>query len=183
MATKNNNSVQSGKLEKAKLISDESDTIEFMFNPTQLVFQQSVQLNPSDGARTESGLPKVSFGYPEPCTLSLSDILLDRYEEGTSVLDDLRKMIKAVNFAEKGDAKGKRPPIYIFTWGEQQYLRCFVESITYKLTMFLPNGLPVQAKIDMTLKEVDASVSQPNQKSVSANRQSDNRQNRLISGR
>ena len=37
------------------------------------------------------------------------------------------------------------------------YLRCcFVEKLSYKLTMFLPNGVPVRATIDsLTLKEID----------------------------
>jgi len=177
-------SVASGKLEKAKLISQESDTIEFMFNPTELVFQQSVRLNESSGARTQSGLPKVSFAYPEPCVLTINNILFDTFEEGTNVLDYIGKLIKSVDFAERGDGAGKRPPVYIFTWGAQQYLRCFVEQITYKLTLFLPDGTPVQARVDMTLKQVDESFSTPNAKQLtSPKRSTDSRSSRTVFGR
>lgn len=176
--------VASGKLEKAKLMSDESETIEFMFNPTELVFQQSVTLNESNGARTESGLPKVSFAYPEPCSLTLSNILFDTYEQGTSVLDYIGKLAKTVDFADRGSGKGKRPPIYLFTWGQQQYLRCFVQQITYKLTLFLPDGTPVQARVDMTLKQVDESFTTPDGKqSIVPDRNKDSRANRTIFGR
>lgn len=176
--------VAAGKLEKAKLMSDESETIEFMFNPTELSFQQSVTLNNGDGARTESGLPKVSFANPEPCTLTLSNILFDTYEQGTSVLDYIGKLIKAVDFADRGDGKGKRPPIYLFTWGQHRYLRCFIQQITYKFTLFLPDGTPVRAKVDMTLKQVDESFTQSSgQQSAIADRNNDSRANRTIFGR
>ena len=51
----------------------------------------------------------------------------------------------------------KRTPTYRFVWGDQVYLRrCMVEKLTYKLTMFLPDGTPVRAIIDsLTLKEAD----------------------------
>ena len=150
------NSVASGKLEKARLISRESDTIEFMFNPTELVFQRSIQVNASKGARTKTGIPKVSFAYPEPYTLSISNIVFDTYEEGSNVMDKyINKLKKSVEFSTKGSGRYKRPPIYVFAWGKQQYIRCFVEQLTYRLTRFLRDGTPVQARVDLTLKEVD----------------------------
>jgi hypothetical protein len=100
------NSVASGKLEKAKLISQESDTIEFMFNPNELVFQRSIQVNASKGARTKTGLPKVSFAYPEPYTLTITNIVFDTYEDGSNVMDKyINKLRKSVEFATKGVAK------------------------------------------------------------------------------
>ncbi|HEY9649508.1 MAG TPA: hypothetical protein V6C95_02515 [Coleofasciculaceae cyanobacterium] len=176
--------VAAGKLEKAKLMSDESETIEFMFNPSELSFQQSVALNNGDGARTKSGKPKVSFAKPEPCTLTLSNILFDTYEQGTTVLTYIQKFIKAMEFADRGDGTGERPPIYLFTWGDNRYLRCFIQQITYKFTLFLPNGTPVRAKVDMTLKQVDESFTKSSgQNSTVADRNNDNRANRTIFGR
>jgi hypothetical protein len=50
----------------------------------------------------------------------------------------------------------RRPPVYEFRWGTQQYFRkCFVENLSYKLTMFLPDGTPVRAIVDISLKEAD----------------------------
>lgn len=151
------------RLVKAKLIALEgaAPDIEFMFNPTQLDFSQTINLNKDGAARTGRGLPKVSFAYPEPCTLTISNIIFDTYEDSSSVLIHLKKFEKAVNFAEAGSGANKRPPVYIFTWGDQQYIRCFVKSLNYSLTMFLPDGTPVRAKISITLEEVDESISQP----------------------
>jgi hypothetical protein len=169
-------------LVKAKLIALESAApdIEFMFNPTQLDFSQQINLNKSSGARTAKGLPKVSFGYPEPCKLTINNLLFDTYEQGTSVLTYLQNFEKAVNFAEAGAGQEKRPPIYVFTWGAQQYLRCFITSLSYSLTMFLPDGTPVRAKINLTLEEVDEPVSQPGISTPSSvDREGDNRSTKL----
>lgn len=151
-------------LTKAKLVSsDGGGTIEFMFNPTQLSFSQKIRLDKNDGARTGRGLPKVTFAHPEPCTVSIRDIILDTYEQGSnkSVLPYIKQFEKAVNFLDQGTEKDKRPPTYVFTWGNHQYIRCFITDLTYTLTMFLPDGTPVRAKLDLTLEEVDESTSQP----------------------
>lgn len=170
-------------LVKAQLISnDGGGIIEFMFNPTQLDFAHKINLTKNEGARTGRGLPKVNFAYPEPCTLNISDIVLDTYEEsgGKSVLTYIQKFEKAVNFAESGSGKEKRPSTYVFTWGSYQFIRCFITSLSYKLTMFLPDGTPVRAKLDLTLEEIDESTSTPGMSSPSQpNRSGDSRGNRL----
>ncbi|GAB4188703.1 MAG: hypothetical protein Fur006_29370 [Coleofasciculaceae cyanobacterium] len=149
-------------LVKAQLISqDGGGTIEFQFNPNQLAFSARINLTKDSGARTGRGLPKVNFAYPDPVTLSIKDVIFDTYEQGTSVLPLLSKFEKAVNFAEAGKNKEKRPPTYVFTWGSHQYIRCFVTSLNYTLTMFLPDGTPVRAKVDLTVEEIDESTSQP----------------------
>lgn len=144
-----------GSLQKAILEPAEGGSaIEFQFNPTELVFNQSVSLSYQEGARTAKGLPKVSFAYPQPATLTISNVLFDTYEENVSVMKYIDKLKKSVAFT----TALQRPPIYTFVWGRQQYLRCMVESLTYRLTLFLPTGEPVQARVDMTLKEVDETL-------------------------
>ena len=173
------------KLVKAQLIStDGGGTIEFMFNPNQLAFSQQINLTKDRGARTGRGLPKVSFAYPEPCSLTINDIVFDTYEEGSSVLKHIKPFEKALNFAESGPGKEKRPPTYVFTWGSQQYIRCFITNLTYNLTLFLPDGTPVRAKINLTLEEIDESTSQPGMgtpRSSATQRQQDSLANRKAS--
>lgn len=163
------------QLVKARLHSKDGGTpIEFMFNPTELNFSRSLQLNPAKGARTDKGIPKMSFGYPEPYTLTINNILFDTYETGKNVLDYIKPFQDAVNFDkftlsdDKPDPKDKerpkitkRPPSYIFTWGSQDYLLCLVKTLSYKLTLFLPDGTPVRAVVSLTLQEVDYSKANP----------------------
>ncbi|MEM0981453.1 MAG: hypothetical protein AAGH78_14400 [Cyanobacteria bacterium P01_H01_bin.58] len=49
----------------------------------------------------------------------------------------------------------RRPPVYYFIWGEHNYMRCMIKDLSFKLTMFLPNGRPVRAMVDLSLQEVD----------------------------
>jgi Contractile injection system tube protein len=165
-------------LEKAILTSqDGGQDIEFMFNPTQLAFEGVVETAESSGARTEGkGKPKVSFSHVKSYKVTISNIMFDTYEKGENVLDKyINKFKKSVEFAEGKE----RPPVYQFRWGSQVYLRrCFVEKLSYKLTMFLPNGTPVRAIIDsLSLKEADEPKpsSSLNAKNPSPkNRQADN---------
>ncbi len=52
----------------------------------------------------------------------------------------------------------RRPPVFYFIWGGKNYMCCMVKQLDYKLTMFLPNGTPVRAMVNITLEEVDLGV-------------------------
>lgn len=141
------------KFVKAKLIAQGGGSnIEFMFNPTELSFKREMNLNSCGGARTDSGIPKVSFGSTKSEKLDLKGLIFDTYETGENVIDKhIQSFQQAVEFLDNKE----RPPMYIFAWGKQEYLRCFVQSLSYTLTMFLPDGTPVRAKVDISLQEID----------------------------
>jgi hypothetical protein len=153
-------------LVKAELICIEGaggENIKFMFNPTQLALSRTISLEQAAGSRTDDGQNKVSFKHPNPYSLKLSNIIIDTYEENTSVLVHINKFKKAVEFAKTGEGATKRPPIYLFTWGEVTYLRCFVKTFSFKLTLFLPNGTPVRASLDLDLEQVEKPTPQVGQ--------------------
>lgn len=126
--------------------------INFQFNPESLSFSRTVSWKVEDGAYTAAGFPKVSYSNRGAETLKLSNLWFDTYEypTKTSVLDLISPIIKSTEIA----GSLKRPPVYIFAWGEQ-YLKCVVTSISYDLTMFLADGTPVRAKVSIDLQEVD----------------------------
>ncbi|HEY9621012.1 MAG TPA: hypothetical protein V6C78_11620 [Crinalium sp.] len=191
-------------LEKARLLSLDGDeyNIEFMFNPTQLDFSRSIRLNSNPGARNTHGQPKVSFANPEPCVLNLSKIMFDVYEKGEDGAAELenyiKQLTKAVQFIQGGGGGGSsgssssssggsggagnsnsRPPIFFFIWGSNCYLRCFIESFRYQLTMFLPSGKPVRATAALVLKEADETITAgPRQLPPNVNRFADTRESR-----
>lgn len=145
-------------LVKATLKSEDGvPPLEFMFNPAELAFEGVVDTAESPGSRTEeTGQPKVSFANVKAYTVTISQVMFDTYEEGTDVV---QRYIEPFRQAVKFVSGKQRPPIYTLMWGKQVYLRrCFVEKLSYKLTMFLPDGTPVRAVIDnLTLKEADES--------------------------
>lgn len=145
------------KLVKAKLKGqDGAESIEFMFNPSEITLSRSMNIEQSPGARTDSGQNKTSFKHPNPYEMKVGNLIFDTYESGKSVLEHLEKLSKAVEFSEQGKAKNKRPPTYIFMWGEHKYLRVFVRNFSCRLSLFLPDGTPVRASVDLTLEQVEA---------------------------
>jgi Contractile injection system tube protein len=156
-------------LEKATLMPATGETakkIEFMFNPTELKFSRSVNIEQSAGSHTDTGQNRTSFKHPNPYELNISNIMLDTYENAAgqrSVLQPLKPFTDAVAYATGGDGQARRPPVYLFTWGQNTYLRCFIKSCNFRLTMFLPDGTPVRAVIDLSLEQVDDSMPQPSQ--------------------
>ncbi|MGL5921300.1 VgrG-related protein [Chroococcidiopsis sp.] len=145
-------------LEKAKLIvhsspfNPQAKDIEFMFNPTEISFTRTANWEDEPGNRGSSLLPKVNFSGVAPYQLTLSNLLFDTYETKTSVMQKYIDNIKQ-GVSAKATAPS-RPPVYIFVW-KNKYFHCVIESLTYKLTMFLADGTPVRALVDMTLREVD----------------------------
>ena len=147
-------------LEKARLkaIDNDVEDIEFMFNPSELTFKRSMELEQAKGARTETGQNKTSFKHPNPYSLTINKIIFDTYETGENVLAYIGKFKESVEFTQKGEGEKRRPPIYLFTWGNNQYLRCFVKEFTFALSLFLSDGTPVRASIDLSLEQVELST-------------------------
>ncbi|MBD2576493.1 hypothetical protein [Oscillatoria sp. FACHB-1406] len=154
-------------------------TIEFMFNPSELVFEGVMETSESAGARSQqSGKPKVSFSHVKAYTITINNIVFDTYEVGRDVVKDhIEKFKRALEFVGKegGGSDNQRPPLYTFFWGQRVYLRsCFIEKLNYKLTLFLPDGTPVRAVIDsLTLKEAEAPKPDNSMKAVMRDRRND----------
>jgi hypothetical protein len=145
------------RLEKAKLIvhSDPgggAKDIKFMFNPTELEFTRRVRWDSDVGNRGTTLLPKVNFSGVEPYEFTLQNLLFDTYENKKSVvkeyIDNIKKGVTARTNAHT------RPPVYVLTWNEK-YFHCVMTSLNYRLTLFLPDGTPVKAIVNITLEEVD----------------------------
>lgn len=177
------------KLQKAKLLylpdgkatpdatSDKKTSsydITFMYNPTEISLSRSMNIEQARGARDSSGANKTSFKHPNPYSLKISNIILDTYESGVSVLPLVETFKKGVEFinpqnsrpqsnqsgrnnARRADPNQQnRPPIYLFIWGGNKYLKCFMKQVTFKFTMFFPNGDPARAVLDLSLEQVSS---------------------------
>ncbi|MEH2247652.1 CIS tube protein [Nostoc sp.] len=145
------------KLEKAKLIvhsdpSGQAKDIEFMFNPSELDFTRRIIWDSDVGNRGTTLLPKVNFSGVEPYSFTLQNLLFDTYEKKTSVLKEYINNIKKGATARSNTLT--RPPVYILTWHDS-YFHCVMTSLNYRLTLFLADGTPVKAIVNIALQEVD----------------------------
>ncbi len=142
-------------LVKAKLVACDPKVLDInlMFNPTDISFSRSVTWSSNQGNRGTTLLPKVNFSGVEPYKFTLKQLIFDTYESKKSVMtqyvDKIKKGVETIN-----GSPDQRPPVYIFTWGTE-YFYCVMTSLTYTLTMFLNDGTPVRAMVDISLQEVD----------------------------
>ena len=139
--------------------SESPHDIELMFNPEELTFTRNVKWKSEEGTQGTALLPKINFSGVEPYKLTLKQILFDTYESKKSVMGTINNIRKGVERCET--TKEKRPPVYLLIWGDNEkhkYFHCVITSLTYKLNMFLSDGTPVRALVDIALQEVEKST-------------------------
>ncbi|MGF1602849.1 MAG: hypothetical protein ACFCU8_12650 [Thermosynechococcaceae cyanobacterium] len=140
------------KLEVHSALSGNPQKIEFMFNPSELEFTRQVSWDSDRGNRSSTLLPKVNFSGVEPYTCTLQNLLFDTYETKKSVLTEYINNIREGVTAKSSTIT--RPPVYTLMWSEK-YFHCVMTSLNYRLTLFLPDGTPVKAIVNIGLQEVD----------------------------
>lgn len=115
------------------------------FNPTEYSLSTSAKY----GERSLPGLdtPIEQFVSGGADTLSM-ELLFDTYEEGVDVrtytvqLDDI--------IAVGGDEHA--PPVCRFVWGSFTF-RGVLSQLNKRFTMFLPSGVPVRARVNVTFRQ------------------------------
>ena len=54
---------------------------------------------------------------------------------------------------------GTRPPLCRFVWGSMGEFKGVVESVGVKYTLFMPDGSPVRATVQLKMKQADKALS------------------------
>lgn len=133
-------------LSKAQIqILHSGQMIEVMFNPTEYTVDKGNQFQSTAILGLSTPLTQFVSGNAE--TLSM-DLFLDTYEKGEDVRTYVEKMMTLVAI----DKELHAPPVCQFVWGKFQF-KATVEKITRKFTMFLGDGTPVRATLNVAFKE------------------------------
>ncbi len=127
-----------------------------MFNPNTVTLAKTVNWTDQGGKRRDH--PRTQFEGGGSRTLTLS-LFFDSYE-GDEGAKDVRTHTKKVADLARFDGDLHRPPVCLVSWGgtgEEHDLpfKGVVTSLTQKFTMFLPDGTPVRATVDVTFKEYE----------------------------
>jgi nucleoid-associated protein YgaU len=142
---------------------DGKDEIECLFNPKEYTVQKSVQWNKPSGAGKNTN--KLDFNAGSPATMQV-ELFFDTYERPdgdrdvtkyTKLIFELMKVQKKL---EDPKSKKARPPKVLFMWGtspsEAKFtFQSVVQSVSAKYTLFLANGTPVRATLNVTLLQVE----------------------------
>ena len=120
---------------------------EALFNPTQYVIDKSNTFASMQVPGLESSI--IQFVRGESESLSL-ELFFDTYTYHSS--QDVRGHTNKVRDLLSIDKEIHAPPICTFEWGTQNFTG-IVEKATTTYTMFLEDGTPVRARINLTLKQ------------------------------
>lgn len=154
-------------MEKAKIHildsegKDIIDTFEVMFNPTE--YSNSIEV---DWEGDKGKIPQFKGSNFSSFSITL---FFDSYEYGVDVREDHEIVIDEENEVKKEvigtkrivelavpSAEGqesKKPPVCLFSWGKFNF-KGVIEKVDQNFTMFLPDGIPVRAKVTIAMKPV-----------------------------
>jgi hypothetical protein len=135
------------QLEKAVIESyiGEFVPIKVLFNPTEYQLATSNQF--AEVAVPGLGGPLLQFGRGNARTLTMQ-LFFDTYEGQT----DVRAYTSQIMHLLDIDSELHAPPVCKFSWGAFVFI-CVLEQANQRFTLFLSNGIPVRATIDVTFKE------------------------------
>jgi len=147
----------SGELVKATIVNLDTDqSVECMFNPSEYAFTKSNnwKMSKTKGAN----VPKLEFNGGNPTDLKVQ-LFFDTYESGEDVRRKYTNTIWELAMVNKRKqnpkTKKSEPPKCEFRWGTMWSFKAVVANISQKFTLFLPDGTPVRASLDVTFRQVE----------------------------
>ncbi len=135
-------------LDKATIINENTgEQFVVNFNPEEYVLSNGNQIAeiPIPGAAR----PPLQYVRGQASTLSM-DLFFDSYEAGS----DVRVLTSQIVSLIDEDPRRGAPPVLLFAWGGFAF-RCLLESVTQRFTMFLEDGRPVRATLQVAFKEYE----------------------------
>ncbi len=140
-------------MEKAKIIlygeKGSTTIVPVLFNPEEYNVSRSVNYAKLDVPGTDSPIMQFISGGETSLNMTLFFDTQNDYIRKTS--DDVRDYMQPIMNALWIDGKLHAPPEAAFSWGG-----CFFKGIItdakQSFTMFLPSGIPVRARLEITFK-------------------------------
>jgi nucleoid-associated protein YgaU len=161
--------IQQGELAKATITNlDTNKSIECMFRPKEYTFSKQNTWN--RGKVKGGNVPQLEFSGGNPTTLTM-ELFFDTYESGEDVRKEYTNDIwdlMMVNPETKDPKTRKgRPPMCEFRWGKTWSFKAVITSINQKFVLFLPDGTPVRAILNVTFQQVEEEGLYPRQNPTS----------------
>lgn len=133
-----------------------SDHVPVLFNPEE--YTLSRDNNFAQLAVPGLQAPLLQFVNGNLQTLEM-ELFLDTYEKhtlGSQALnqagDDVRELVRKITDRMNIDPKTHAPPVLVFTWSSLSFT-CVLARATQRFIMFLPDGRPVRARLQVTFNE------------------------------
>jgi nucleoid-associated protein YgaU len=135
-------------LEKAflrKIIPEVAAPIPVMFNPEE--YTLSKDINYAQAGVPGLNAPLIQFVHGNAQTLEM-ELFLDTYETKADVRDSTKRLTDLMTT----DAQTHAPPVLLFVWGSLTFT-CVLAKVSQRFILFLPSGVPVRARLQVTFQE------------------------------
>ncbi len=144
-------------LEKAILTNTVTGAkIPVQFNPEEYTLNRDI--NYAQAAIPGLSAPILQFVAGNLQTLDM-ELFIDSYEKhkvGSTVINqaqsDVRELVKKVTDLMSIEPSTHAPPVLLFTWGSLAFT-CVLAKVMQRFVMFLPDGTPVRARLQVTFNE------------------------------
>jgi nucleoid-associated protein YgaU len=145
------------QLEKALLTNTVTGArIPVQFNPEEYTLSRDIHY--AQAAVPGLSAPLLQFVNGNLQTLEM-ELFLDSYEEHkvanrviNAAQSDVRELARQVTGLMDIQPSTHAPPVLLFTWGTLAFT-CVLARANQRFTMFLPNGTPVRARLQVTFNE------------------------------
>lgn len=142
-------------LVKAKIRNlDTNESVTCLFNPTEYTFAKEVGW--AEAQERGADVPNLEFTGGKPATLSLK-LFFDTSADGADVRSRYTNALMKLALVNKAKLDSKtnkgRPPRVMFEWGNSWSFEAVVTSLNQSFTMFLEDGTPTRATVDLTLRQ------------------------------
>jgi nucleoid-associated protein YgaU len=135
-------------LEKATIINLETGAqVQVQFNPEEYSLSGENQFALANVPGRSGPLLQFAFGNLRTVEMEL---FFDTYEDPNN--KDVRVQTSRVVDLLNIDPQTHAPPVLMFLWGKLKF-RCVLAKANQRFIMFLPTGVPVRAKVQVTLQE------------------------------
>jgi hypothetical protein len=135
--------------------SQKGKIIEILYYPSEYTMEKSNEFSEVNIPGLET--PYIQYSKGKSGSISL-EVFYDTYEEGKDVRKYSAKLFDLI----KIDPDLHAPPTLSFLWGmpSDEPFTCVLEKVSAKYTMFLSDGTPVRARLNITLKEFKKGINQ-----------------------
>lgn len=149
--------------DKAYLAAQETgERLDFMFNPKEVEIGKSASWRESRSRGARSA-PVQEFVGTKARRISM-ELVFDGWEDGSGDVSNRIETLFGWTCPTSDSMSNNRPqpPLVVLHWGSKSYFEVYVKDVKAKYTMFDSSGIPVRARVRLTLEEIPQEAANQN---------------------
>ena len=143
-------------LAKALIINlDSGERFECLFNPNEYTYSKQNHWLPGGGAGHDTPMFEFEGGLPITLQMQLFfDTFAAREDVRARHTENLWRLMLVSPELRDAKTQKSRPPMVRFQWGKTWSFDAVITSIAQRFTLFLDDGTPVRAMLDVSFQQI-----------------------------